>query len=156
MALPLWQLKQLQMNREHKFGLALLFMLGFVIIAFDITRICVSAGGGNESLGALWDVVEPAVAVIVATLPTYRAFFVSSKPLSANRYRNYKSSKYSGNSYPSRRANDSGANESDVELAKPTPANAQFVSESARDPAIWSHGHVTRLEPKPGAIYPPI
>ena len=145
------------MNRGHKIALALLFMLGFVIVAFDITRICVSAGGGNASLGALWDVVEPAVAVIVATLPTYRAFFVSSKPLSADRYRNYKTSKYSGNSYPSRRGNDSGANDSDVELAKGTTANPHFVSEERRDPVIWSHGqNLGRLETKPGAIYPPI
>lgn len=119
MALPLWQLKQLQMNTKHKIALALLFLLGFVVIAFDITRISLSVGGGNQSLGALWHVIETSVAVIVAALPTYRAFFVTSKPLSSSRYRNYDSRSTSGNKYPPKKEQDTlDEHDSDLELGK--------------------------------------
>ena len=66
------------MPNSKKLGLACIFFLGLVIVILDILRIALGHGGGIISLASLWDVLEPSIAVIVSTLPTYRSLFPSA------------------------------------------------------------------------------
>lgn len=81
MALPLWILRSIQLPISKKLGLASVFFLALAIVALDILRIALGDGGGIVSLASLWDVLEPSVAVIVSTLPTYRALLPSGEKL---------------------------------------------------------------------------
>ena len=74
MALPLWMLKKLQMRLFHKIGLASIFLLAWIDVVFDILRTYHTIGG-TTSLSVLWDILEPTIAVVIATMPTYRALF---------------------------------------------------------------------------------
>lgn len=78
MVLPIWMLGKLQMPTSKMVGLACIFSLGFVIIVLDILRIALGDGGGIISLASLWDILEPSIAVIVSTLPTYRSLLPSA------------------------------------------------------------------------------
>lgn len=66
------------MQTSKKIGLACVFSLGLIIIVLDILRIALGDGGGIISLASLWDVLEPSIAVIVSTLPTYRSLLPSA------------------------------------------------------------------------------
>ena len=72
MALPLYMLWGLQMRYGQKIGLASVFCLGFVVAIFDILRTAESLASGTFSGVALWSSMEVTIAVIVASLPTYR------------------------------------------------------------------------------------
>jgi hypothetical protein len=78
MALPLWMLKKMQMSLFHKLGLAAIFLLATIDIVFDILRTYHTIGG-TTSLSVLWDILEPTIAVVVSTMPTYRALYTSVK-----------------------------------------------------------------------------
>jgi len=88
MALPLSIVKSLHIKRSQKFGLACVFLLGFVTIFCDIARILVGGDGNGLKLAPLWDVLEPSLGVIISTLPTYRGLLLSSKQRRASLYRN--------------------------------------------------------------------
>ena len=75
MALPLYMLWGLQMRYGQKIGLACVFCLGFVVAIFDILRTVESLASGTFSGVALWSSMEVTIAVIVASLPTYRTLF---------------------------------------------------------------------------------
>lgn len=70
--LPLFMLKGLHMKSAQKLGLAAMFLLGGVVIFFDIARLAIGDGGGAISLATLWDVLEPITAVIISSLIPYR------------------------------------------------------------------------------------
>ena len=89
MALPLWMLKNMQLPTSKKLGLASIFFLAFAIVVLDILRIALGDGGGIVSLASLWDVLEPSVAVIVSTLPTYRALLPSPEKSSKKKVSAY-------------------------------------------------------------------
>lgn len=74
-ALPLVMLWKLHMSGTDKLGLAVVFLLVLVIIIFDILR---SFFNTNASLSTLlssmvWTLCEPAIAVMVCALPSYRS-----------------------------------------------------------------------------------
>lgn len=92
MALPLFMLKNLKMRISQKAGLACLFLIAIVVVILDIFRIALGDGDGSISLASLWDVLEPSIAVIISTLPTYRALFVSVNNPRASSYKTIKHS----------------------------------------------------------------
>ncbi|CAN9178016.1 unnamed protein product [Alternaria alternata] len=82
MLLPLNLLRKLQVSAQQKFGLAVIFSLGTIIIAFAFARLAqVTKATSNPDPAALadgpvllsmWSHIESSVSVIVATLPAFR------------------------------------------------------------------------------------
>ena len=67
----------LQLRKSQKLVLAGIFSLGFVVAIFDILRTVESLDSGTFSGVALWSSLEVTIAVIVASLPLYRALLSS-------------------------------------------------------------------------------
>ena len=67
----------LQLRKSQKVILAGVFSLGFVVAIFDILRTVESLQSGTFSGVALWSSLEVTIAVIVASLPLYRALLSS-------------------------------------------------------------------------------
>jgi hypothetical protein len=82
MILPLNLLRKLQVSARQKCGLAIIFSLGTIIIAFAITRLVqVTKATSNPDprtladgpvILSMWSHIESSVSVIVATLPAFR------------------------------------------------------------------------------------
>lgn len=72
-------LRGLQMPTSRKIGLAALFLIAITDVIFDITRTVYTVHGGAVALDTIWDILEPTVAVIISTLPTYKALLGTSK-----------------------------------------------------------------------------
>lgn len=77
MVLPLFMVWGLQLRKSQKVVLAGIFSLGFVVAIFDILRTVESLQSGTFSGVALWSSLEVTIAVIVASLPLYRALLSS-------------------------------------------------------------------------------
>lgn len=77
MILPLFMLHGLQLRISQKIILGGAFSLGFVVAIFDILRTVESLQSGTFSGVALWSSLEVTIAVIVASLPLYRALITS-------------------------------------------------------------------------------
>lgn len=67
----------LQLHKSQKAVLAGVFSVGFVIVIFDILRTVESLQSGTFSGVALWSSLEVTIAVMVASLPLYRALLTS-------------------------------------------------------------------------------
>jgi hypothetical protein len=118
MILPLNLLRKLQLNGRQRAGLAAVFGIGFIIIAFAIARLSeVTRATTNVSTNitaiadapmtlSAWSHVEASVAIVVVNLPTFR-FLLSS----ATRRKYYASSepKRISNLAPSSRTIGSGS-----------------------------------------------
>ena len=90
MILPLNLLRDLQINARQKFGLAMVFSLGTIIVAFAFARLAqVTKATSNAAkdpatiadgpvLLSMWSHIESSVSVIVATLPAFR-YLLNSK-----------------------------------------------------------------------------
>lgn len=76
MALPIWMLQKLQMPMSRKLGLAALFLIAITDVIFDITRTVYTVRVRTSN--TIWDIIEPAIAVIVSALPTYKALLGNS------------------------------------------------------------------------------
>ncbi|KAL0944551.1 uncharacterized protein CTRU02_202438 [Colletotrichum truncatum] len=84
MILPLNLLRKLITSPTHKFGLAVLFSLGAIIIAFALVRLAQVTKATSDSakdpttvangpvLLSMWSHIESTVSIIVATLPAFR------------------------------------------------------------------------------------
>ena len=82
MLLPLNLLRKLQISPQQKFGLAVIFSLGTIIIAFAFARLAqVTKATSNPDpttladgpvLLSMWSHIESSVSIIVATLPAFR------------------------------------------------------------------------------------
>jgi hypothetical protein len=82
MLLPLNLLRKLQVSPQQKFGLAVIFSLGLIIVAFAFARLAqVTKATSNPDpttmadgpvLLSMWSHIESSVSVIVATLPAFR------------------------------------------------------------------------------------
>ena len=77
MILPLFMVWGLQLRTTQKLVLAGVFSLAFVVAIFDILRTVNSLQSGTFSGVALWSSLEVTIAVIVASLPLYRALLTS-------------------------------------------------------------------------------
>jgi hypothetical protein len=93
MSIPLALLRTLQLDRKKKIGLAVVFSLGCIIIAFAIIRMTqVIHHKVVDLVGlAIWSSVESAVSVVVGCLPPLKGFFAKgirsyTTKKSANRY----------------------------------------------------------------------
>ena len=73
MALPLSMVWGIQLRKSQKLVLAGIFSLGSVVAIFDILRTVESLDSGTFSGVALWSSLEVTMAVIVGSLPLYRA-----------------------------------------------------------------------------------
>jgi hypothetical protein len=88
MLLPLNLLRRLQVSLQQKFGLAVIFSLGTIIIAFAFARLAqVTKATSNPDpttladgpvLLSMWSHIESSVSVIVATLPAF-GFLLNGK-----------------------------------------------------------------------------
>ena len=67
----------LQLRKSQKVVLAGIFSLASVVAIFDILRTVESLQSGTFSGVALWSSLEVTIAVIVASLPLYRALLTS-------------------------------------------------------------------------------
>ena len=82
MLLPLNLLRRLRVTPQQKLGLAVIFSLGTIIIAFAFVRLAqVTKATSNPDpatladgpvLLSMWSHIESSVSVIVATLPAFR------------------------------------------------------------------------------------
>ncbi|KAL6720640.1 hypothetical protein ACLMJK_002565 [Lecanora helva] len=80
MALPMAMLKGLKLRTSAKIGLAGVFSLAFVTIAFDILRaVQTLTSGGHAGSTPLWTNLESAIAVVVSCLPSFVALRSSRK-----------------------------------------------------------------------------
>ena len=73
------------MRLGKKIAVGCLFSIGLIIIAIDAARLAVGDGGGVISQAAIFDALEPAIAVIVSCLPTYRSVLPRVPGSSKNR-----------------------------------------------------------------------
>lgn len=74
--LPLWMLHGLKISKTRKIGLAALFSIAMMDIAFDVVRTIFTLllfRHSNAAGAEVWDVLEVVVAVL-SSLPTYRSF----------------------------------------------------------------------------------
>ena len=54
-------------------------MIAISGVAFDITRTMSTFRSGAKALETIWDILEPTIAGIVSTLPTYKTLLGRSK-----------------------------------------------------------------------------
>ncbi|KAL8792373.1 MAG: hypothetical protein Q9195_005076, partial [Heterodermia aff. obscurata] len=87
-ALPLWMLRGLQMPTSRKLGLAALFLVAITDVIFDITRTFYTVHGGAVALDTIWDILEPTIALIISSLPTYKALLGSRTKSKNTSYQN--------------------------------------------------------------------
>ena len=66
-------LRGLQMSMSRKFGLAAIFLIAIADVVLDIIRTVYTVNMGAVALDTIWDILEPTIAVIVSSLPTYKA-----------------------------------------------------------------------------------
>lgn len=78
-ALPLFMLRELQMPTSRKVGLAALFSIAITDVIFDITRTVHTVNSGFGAFDKIWDILEPTIAVIISSLPTYKALLRPTK-----------------------------------------------------------------------------
>ncbi|KAK1989230.1 hypothetical protein LZ30DRAFT_576477 [Colletotrichum cereale] len=96
MILPLNLLRKLTTSPSHKLGLAVLFSLGGVIVAFAVARLVqVTKATGDAAkdpttvangpvLLSMWSHIESSVSVIVATLPAFRFLLSKNRNVTRN------------------------------------------------------------------------
>ncbi|KAI7231661.1 hypothetical protein KC330_g6287 [Hortaea werneckii] len=77
MLLPIGLLRDLQVDRRQKIGLAGIFSVGWIIIAAAIIRCTqIVANARTDPVGlAVWGLVESSISVMVGSLPALKAFF---------------------------------------------------------------------------------
>ena len=73
MILPIYFLRDLQMQLGRKIAVACLFSGGMLVVIIDAWRLGIGDPGGVQKLDSLADVLEPCIAVIVACFPTYKS-----------------------------------------------------------------------------------
>jgi hypothetical protein len=100
MILPLHLLWTLRISLKQKLGLALMFCLGSIVIAFAFFRLSqVTKATSNAKLDpitmadgpiilSLWSTIEASVAVFVANLPAFRSFLTSRRNAQSTTDRN--------------------------------------------------------------------
>ena len=81
-------LRGLQMPTSRKVGLAVLFLIAITDVIFDITRTVYTINIKAVALDTTWDILESTIAVIVSSLPTYKALLGPTKKWKNTRYQN--------------------------------------------------------------------
>lgn len=76
------------MSMSRKVGLAAIFLIAIIDVVFDITRTVYTVHGGVVALDTIWDILEPTIAVIVSSLPTYKALLGIAKKKKSKSYQN--------------------------------------------------------------------
>ncbi|CAF9906088.1 hypothetical protein IMSHALPRED_004073 [Imshaugia aleurites] len=71
--LPVYFLRDLQMRLGKKIAVGLLFSVGMLIVVIEALRLGTGDPGGVQKLDSVYNVLEPAIAVIVACLPIYKS-----------------------------------------------------------------------------------
>ena len=77
------------MSMSRKIGLAAIFLIAITDVVFDITRTVYTVNGGAVALDTIWDILEPSIAVIVSSLPTYRSLLGITKRKQSTPYQNF-------------------------------------------------------------------
>ena len=76
------------MPTSRKVGLAALFLIAITDVIFDITRTVYTVNIKAVALDTIWDILESTIAVIVSSLPTYKALLGPTKKWKNTRYQN--------------------------------------------------------------------
>lgn len=82
-------LGKLQISTSRKVGLAGIFLIALIDVIFDITRAVYTVDGGAVALDTIWDILEPTIAVIVSSLPTYKALLKPTKKVRNTSYQKF-------------------------------------------------------------------
>lgn len=83
MALPISMLGPLRMKKREKIGLAFIFALVLIDVAFDILRVVFTVSSALSRFpdqNVLWNNLDALIAVLVCTLPCYRGLLSRSSP----------------------------------------------------------------------------
>lgn len=138
MIIPLIVLPQLQIGLRQKLSTAVMFILGFIVIAFSITRLeeslndLPSASAGNNFF--LYTELEASVAVIICNLPTVRIF----QRYLARRYRRKKQSGALGSESDSRaRANGKTLSDAGINVTTSTHLSYMRPPKAAYSPVHY-------------------
>lgn len=86
MALPLWMIKDLKIDRTQKIGLGLIFSVALFCVALDIVRT-IEAVAQHQ---ALYTIIEINLVVIISCLPVYRSLL--------NKFQRHRSTRPKGSS----------------------------------------------------------
>ena len=76
-------IRDMHITKAQRWGLASVAGLVVIDIVFDILRTIFTIGDYESSFpnaNAVWDILEPAIAVIICALPTYRSLLSKKKP----------------------------------------------------------------------------
>ena len=76
------------MPTSKKVGLAALFLIAITDVIFDITRTVYTVNIKAVALDTIWDILESTIAVIVSSLPTYKALLGPTKKRKNTWYQN--------------------------------------------------------------------
>ena len=76
------------MPTSRKVGLAALFLIAITDVIFDITRTVYTVNEGAVALDTIWDILEPTIAIIISSLPTYKALLGPTKKRKNTSYQN--------------------------------------------------------------------
>ena len=114
MGLPVWMLWDLQMRTIQKIGLISIFLVATIDVIFDVVRTVYATDGPDGKFLLIWDTLEPSVAVIVSTLPTYRALLPSSRrhnvimivPFEYNEHGNLRNNMINNSVHPDQEVNE--------------------------------------------------
>ena len=71
----------------QKLGLAALFLIAITDLIFDVFRTLYT-GGEVNTFHTIWDILEPTIAVIVSSLPTYKALLGGARKERITPYQN--------------------------------------------------------------------
>ncbi|KAK2616605.1 hypothetical protein QQS21_000428 [Conoideocrella luteorostrata] len=88
LAIPLWQLDKLRLNKRKKAGVALMFCLGTFVTVASAIRLWVSIRFRNETPNATWDLVDLVLlsdieinsGIVCVCLPSLRLLFRRLSP----------------------------------------------------------------------------
>ena len=137
MALPLCMLRSLRVNRAQKVALSGVFTVALVVVACDITRTVATF---TFTINTAFNVLEPAIAVIVCALPVYRSLLGGVAGGSASKWwRSWFSSIRSGGS------SRSGLSAEKARLGAATPESA----------GSWTAGSSSAPPSREGVRRPP-
>ena len=68
-------IRTIRLPVSQKLALTALFLLALIDVAFDVIRTVQTLSGSSLSPYTIWDILEPAIAVIICALPTYKTLW---------------------------------------------------------------------------------
>ena len=130
------------MPTSRKVGLAALFLIAITDVIFDITRTVYTINVKGVALDTVCDILETTIAVIVSSLPTYKALLGPTKKWKNTSYQHLDHSGAAiGKSSRSHNAEESNDVELGISSGKASKKEwTNTSSEGSGDAADTTHG----------------